>query len=623
MIIAPLFAALIASAPSPSPTPTILPIAHVFTSDRSLESAARTARTTYVVTHADIVRDGYLSVADALAHVPGVDVERYGGFGSLSSVSIRGSSSAEVLVLLDGMPVAGSQIASLDLGQIPTTGVDRIEIVEGGGSTLYGSGSMGGIVNIITASAPRSGATAEAGSFGERSLAVQTPLISLSRTIAANDYPIPGGVQQNADASLSSLRAAYSHDLGAVHLAFSGDLVDEHVGVPGPQGFYSPTSREGTVDRDARVTLSHDGARAALSLEFGASSSDLTFSCDTPVDPECPNAYLTPPVPAYAQLLTEERTMADLRDVVDNGSEHLVYGIDLTRGAARVDDGIDPLQIHPFDQTAAYVQSQWFDAHGDEIYAGLRGENDGAPGGALSPSIGGIARLWSDVSLRWNAATAFRAPTEEELYYPFFSNPGLVAEKARVADVTLVDDALLGGVSLGWFTTDGRDFIADNPVTFVPENIGHAIVQGLTLEARTRTYDGFSAHVAATNLYRAQNLDTQTRIAGRGPAFTVVSGLQYAAPAQSRFEGFGIQTISKGARGIVNPALPAFDQPVAYTRVDAYVGYRVSPLLLLAVRGYDLTGARYSEFGTYVPSSVAFYAFPVPGPSFSVELRTR
>ncbi len=622
MIIAPLFAALVASVPSPSPAPTLLPIAHVFTSDRAPESISRTARTTYVVTRADIVRDGYSTVADALVHVPGVDVERYGGFGSLSSVSIRGSSSAEVLVLLDGMPVAGSQIASLDLGQIPTVGVERIEVVEGGGSTLYGSGSMGGIVNIITSAGPRSSATARAGSFAEQSLDVETPFVSLSRTVAANDYPIPGGVQRNADASLSSLRAAFSRSVGVVDLAFSGDLVDEHVGVPGPHGFYSPTSREGTVDRDARLMASHDGARASLSLELGASTSDLNFACDTPVDPQCPNAYLTPPVP-YAQLLTEERTMADLRDVIDNGGEHLVYGIDLTRGVARVDDGIDALQVHPFDQTAAYVQSQWFDARGDEIYAGLRGENDGAPGGALSASLGGIARLSSDVSLRWNAATAFRAPTEEELYYPFFSNPGLVPEKTRVGDVTLVDNALLGGVSVGWFSTDGRNFIADNPVTFVPENIGRAIVQGITFEARTRTYDGFSGHVAVTNLYRAQNLDTQARLVGRGPVFTVASGLQYAAPPQSRFDGFGILTISKGARGIVNPSLPTFDQPVAYTRVDAYVGYRVSPLLALTFRGYDLTDARYSEFGTYAPSSVAFYAFPVPGRSFSVELRTR
>jgi vitamin B12 transporter len=612
-----------AATPSPTPSPTPPTIAHVVTSDRSQESLARAARTTYVVTKDDIVRNAYLTVADALENVPGISIQRYGGFGSLSSVSIRGSSSAEVLVLLDGMPVAGSQIDSIDLGQIPTSGIDRIEVVEGGGSTLYGSGSMGGVINIITASPERSRAAISAGSFGQQSLSIETPFLSIARSIAANDYSLPNGdVEQNADAALTSLRTGYAHEFGAWSLSVAGDAIDEHVGAPGAAGFYSATSREGTVNRDARLQLSHDGARATLSVQLGASTSDLSFTCDTPVDPQCPNSYITPPAP-YAQLLTEERTMADLSDVVDNESERLVYGIDLSRGVARVDDGTDPLQIHPFDQTAAYVQSQWFDARGGELYAGLRGERDGATEAALSPSVGGIEPIAGRLRLRWNAATAFRAPTEEELYYPFFSNPGLVPEKTRVGDVALEEDGTLGTVSVGWFTTDGRNLIADNPATFVPENIGHAIVQGVTFEARSRSFRGYSVRVAMTNLYRAEDLDTATRIAGRGPAFTVGSGVDYVASPKSRFDGFGIELLAKGPRGIVDPSLPSFEQPVAYARVDAYVGYRLLPRLTVTLRGFDLTNARYSEFGSYSPSSVALYAYPVPGRSFAVELRTR
>ena len=78
---------------------------------------------------------------------------RYGAFGASTSVGIRGSSSQQVLVLMDGLPVAGSQIDDVDLEQIPVSGIDRIEVVEGGGSTLYGSGSIGGVINIITAPA--------------------------------------------------------------------------------------------------------------------------------------------------------------------------------------------------------------------------------------------------------------------------------------------------------------------------------------------------------------------------------------------------------------------------------------------------------------------------------------
>lgn len=619
------FSAAVSAAvtPHPSPSPTPPTIAHVVTSDRSEESLARAARTTYVVTKDEIVRNGYLTVADALANVPGVSIERYGGFGSLSFLSIRGSSGPEVLVLLDGMPVAGSQIDSIDLGQVPTNGIERIEVVEGGGSTLYGSGSMGGVINIITASPERSRATLTAGSFGQQSLAIETPYLSIARSIAANDYTLPNGVvQQNADASLTSLRAGYSHNSGPWALALDGDVIDEHVGVPGAIGLSSATSREGTVDRDARLSLDHAGSRSTVRVQLGASTSDLTFSCDTPVDPECPNSYITPPTP-YAQLLTEERTMASLSDVVDNGNERLVYGIDLSRGVARVDDGTDPLQIHPFSQAAAYVQSQWFDARGGELYVGMRDERDGAPGGALSPAIGGIEPIFAGLRLRWNAATAFRAPTEEELYYPFFSNPGLVPEKTSVGDVALEENGALGTLSAGWFTTDGRNLIVDNPVTFVPENIGHAILQGVTFEARSRAFGGYSGYVSVTNLYRAEDLDTGARISERGPTFTVGSGIVFLAARASRFDGFGIELLAEGPRGIINGSLPAFAQPVAYARVDAYAGYRITPQLALILRGFDLTNARYSEFGTYSPSSVAFYAYPVPGRSFSVELQAR
>jgi len=104
-------AAVVAAAPSPSPTPTAVPqIAHVVTSDRGIESVTRTARTTYVVTAAQISRDGDRTVADAIDEIPGVNVVRYGAFGSQAAVGIRGSSSQQVLVMVDGLPVAGGQI---------------------------------------------------------------------------------------------------------------------------------------------------------------------------------------------------------------------------------------------------------------------------------------------------------------------------------------------------------------------------------------------------------------------------------------------------------------------------------------------------------------------------------
>jgi len=629
-----LIAAVIAVSPSPSPSPSAVPeIAHVVTSDRGVESAAQTARTTYVVTAAQIARDGDRTVADALEDVPGVNVVRYGAFGAAASIGIRGSSSQQILVLVDGQPIAGGQIDDVNLEQFAVSGIDRIEVVEGGGSTLYGSGSIGGVINIITAAQPtRSSATVSTGSFNEQNYLLQTPYLTFQRSYATNDYAIenaPNG--QNAQANLTALTLRYGHPIGAIDVTLSGDIDDAQAGVPGELGYFSPTSEQGNVNRDLRLSAQHNGARSSTSLELGGSSQDLSFTCNTPVDSNCPNSsYPTPGPgmvsnPPFAQMLYDQHWMASLRNVVGDDRQRLVYGIDLMRGIARIDAGTgggSPLAadnapiFYDYAQTAAYVQSQWFGANGQEVYAGLRGERDGDVGGAYSPSLGGILPLNSALQLKVNAATAFRAPTAEELYYPGYSNPNLAPERTSVGDATLAAPAFWGGVSLGWFTMRGSNLIVSPPPYYIPENVGHALIDGLTLDATTPQSHGYSANLSVTNLYSAQDLDTDSRLPGRGPVFAVGLGLRYNAPPNSRFDGFQIIAQTQGPQETADPYLApqyAIYQPSTYTLVNAYLGYRLTRELLLVLRGYNLGNDVYAIYAGY----------PMPGRSFTVELRTR
>jgi vitamin B12 transporter len=627
-----LLAAVVTASPSPSPSPSPVPeIAHVVTSDRGVESATQTARTTYVVTAAQIASDGDRTVADAIEDVPGVNVVRYGGFGAAATVGIRGSSSSEVLVLVDGLPIAGSQIDDVNLEQLSVTGVDRIEVVEGGGSTLYGSGSMGGVINIITAPQPqRSSGTVSTGSFDETTYLFQTPYLSFQRTYAANDYSVENGPnRENAQAGLTAFSARYGHSIGAFDLTLSGDVGNAISGVPGELGYFSPTSEQNNVNRDLRLNVEHRGAQSATTLQLGDSSQTLSFTCNTPVDPNCPNSFYPTPAPGttnppYAQLLDDAHWMASLRNVVGTARERLVYGIDLMRGIARVDQGTsggsplppDDVIFDAYAQTAAYVQSQWFGGAGQQFYAGLRAERDGGVGGAYSPSLGGILPLTTDLQLKLNAATAFRAPTAEELYYPGFSNPNLVPERTRVGDATLVAPSLWGGVSLGWFTTSGSNLIVSPPPAYIPENVGHASIQGLTLQVTTPTIQGYNASLGVTNLYRAQDLDTDSRLPGRGPVFAVNLGLRYVAPLSSHFDGFRILAQTQGPQESPDPYLSpvyAVYQPATFTTVNGDIGYRLTPKLILALRGYNLGNDRYAIYAGY----------PMPGRSYSIELRSR
>jgi vitamin B12 transporter len=87
---------------------------------------------------------------DALREVPGVQVRQSGSPGSVTEVSIRGSTSAQTLIMIDGVPVNDGATGSFDISRVRTDDLDRIEVVRGSGGALYGSQAIGGVVNLIT-----------------------------------------------------------------------------------------------------------------------------------------------------------------------------------------------------------------------------------------------------------------------------------------------------------------------------------------------------------------------------------------------------------------------------------------------------------------------------------------
>jgi hypothetical protein len=149
-------AVVAAASPTPSPSPSApAEIGHVTTSDRRFEPVDLTSRPTYVIDRAQLDAMGAQTVADALATLPGVSIYRYGAYGAQTDYGVLGATPEQTLVLLDGVPVAVGTTGSIDLGSFPLGSVSRIEVVESGASTLYGTSAVGGVINIITAPARR------------------------------------------------------------------------------------------------------------------------------------------------------------------------------------------------------------------------------------------------------------------------------------------------------------------------------------------------------------------------------------------------------------------------------------------------------------------------------------
>lgn len=133
----------------------------VITADRSENDIQRVGSAISIVTGAEIAKRNPASLVDVLRQVPGVDITESGGPGSTSTVRIRGANSGQTLVLIDGIRVndASGGSGEFDFSNLVPAAIERIEVLRGPQSALYGSDAIGGVINIIT---KRGGDTPEA-----------------------------------------------------------------------------------------------------------------------------------------------------------------------------------------------------------------------------------------------------------------------------------------------------------------------------------------------------------------------------------------------------------------------------------------------------------------------------
>ena len=123
----------------------------VVTANRFQQPVNTVLAPTDVVTRDEINRWQAKNLNDVMRRLPGVDIAQYGGMGQSSSLFIRGTETRQVLVLVDGIPMSRPGISNTpDLNQIPLSLVQRVEYIRGPRSAIYGSGAMGGVINIIT-----------------------------------------------------------------------------------------------------------------------------------------------------------------------------------------------------------------------------------------------------------------------------------------------------------------------------------------------------------------------------------------------------------------------------------------------------------------------------------------
>ena len=641
----------VASAPAraadvPQPTPSTsaaavpdgaLPqIGRVVTSDRRDEPVAQSSRPTFVVDRARIEAYGARTVADALQDVPGVDLASYGAFGAQVNYGIRGALSAQTLVLVDGLPVADPTTGAVQLGQLSTVGVERIEVVESGSSTLYGTNASGGVINVITRVPRGAYLEASSGSFADRdaraSIGNGVVGATYERHVATNDYPYPGftysgtsscgfgafkpcafagGTRNFAYGDQSAGRISLDAPLGrGFRVRGRADATDTQIGAPGGFTFASSTASQLTTANSTYLELERASRTSTFTVDLSGSQTRLAF-----VDP----------VNAGGESDTYTgRSQLSLRDAISGPHVDLVAGIDAARESGVFSfpsmpnfatPGAAPLPPSAVGaaqaQSAAYVQAGVSPLSGTRFTAGLRGENDSPHGSVLAPSFGGTIRS-GRVRFAGNVGESFRVPTLEDLYYPGASNPNLQPEKAQTADVTVAYDSPAATLSAGWFDRNGSNFIVFDLAKFVPVNAQRAATAGLALTATSKPFAGLVASASLTNLYRSLDLTTGARLPFSPVTQTTLELTHPFARGNVAYGlRYGIVGSDGSDRGNVAPPLSgSYD---AYATLDAFVRYRLAPDAIVTVRGFNLGDERYAPI----------FGYPAPGRRAYVEVSTR
>jgi outer membrane cobalamin receptor len=240
-----------------------------------------------VLTHADIVASGRQDIADLLDRVPGVVVTRQGGPGGRATLSVRGSSASEVLVLVDGVPINSHLTGEADLSGIPVSSIERITVIPGAQSARYGSRALAGVVVVQTRQPD--GAQVEAqgsvGAWGDRDGSVSLGAgssdgvggrVTAERRTSQGDFPFDQlavrgggtGVRRNNDAGTTSFNGALRFPAGPLSVQLRASEVDGARGVPSSIATQDTTARENNTRTSGGVSVRQDAGRVSWSADL-------------------------------------------------------------------------------------------------------------------------------------------------------------------------------------------------------------------------------------------------------------------------------------------------------------------------------------------------------------------
>ena len=562
----------------------------IVTGTRAPIEAERLPAAVTVINRQDIEKLQVKSMPELLQGIAGIDVTVSGGYGKVTGVRLRGMESHHVLVLVDGVRIGSATQGTAPFQHLPPAQVERIEIVRGPRSSLWGSEALGGVIHIFTRKGsgekPRFSLDAGGGSFDT---------FELTGTVS--------GEYRDADYS-----AAVSW--------FDSRGIDARQPVPGPYGVDHPDN-DGYDNISVQFRAGYDfGAASRIEAYImraeGETEYDGNFQDNTdflqqvvggslslnPVEDWTTSLRLSeardetdnfaPSGDFSSRFDTRRRQLSWQNDISLFDAHLLAFGVDYRED--RVDSSSGYARTRR-DNTGVFGQ-YGVNFHGHQLLASVRRDEDGVFGGKTTGGVG-WSFTWRD-SLRLYASygTAYRAPNFNELFFPFFGNPELRPETAESWEAGIGGQHERFGWNVRAYRTDAQDLITtvcDRFFNCAPENVNEAQVTGVEGEFFVH-WEGWNAAL------EMEYLDPENEITGNRLPRRVKKRLSFDLRRDLGRFTFGGRLLAEGNRydNVSNTIRVG-----GFATLDLLAEYRFSERLTLRAKVANLFDEEYQTINTY------------------------
>jgi vitamin B12 transporter len=579
-----------------------------------------------IITQQDIQARGYTSLAQALAAVPGLGVVQSGGAGGQASVFIRGTNSEDVLVLIDGVPAndPSDPNGAFNFGEDILSDIQRIEIVRGPMSGIYGSGAIGGVINLITlqgSGAPK--ATIEAaGGFPSQGHGSAT----VSGISGKFDYALGGTMDEESGYDETARRLSvyegikdpFRSNLGALNLGYTpvdGTRIylvlrarQSDTGYPdlGYPIYDDPNEYGYDTNLFGKFGVKSDLLNGLLTTELFAARIEDNRRYTNLLDANDPNfaaandhynGYRTDlqwnntlHLPDFG-LATFSSILAGIEYIYDTAKEN----VNESGFLENVNASQHSVAGHLAGQTTLFNRLT--------LTAALRDDSVSSFGNAFTGRGGAVLAIpEADLHLKASYGTSFLAPSLYDLYgvdnFGYQGNPSLKPEHGdgyeagAQLDLPAFGEPDFASLSATYFHNDIRDLITPTPDFSTEENIGEARVNGVETEAvltpapwlvADLTYTYTDARDVSDNsqlLRRPENAASATLTISPIPRLTIVPDVKYIGRFTDYLYADNGYPIGDG---LAKPGAIA----------DVSVNYSISTNLSVFVQGKNLFNSKF------------------------------